>query len=351
MKNIEFTKRLIALLSATTIALSMGSCGKSDKDDSSFVGTEITTEVEDLTTHYPGFEEVPTQNTEESIEETTEVVETIPPINSELTQPEPTIPSEPTLPTESSKPTESPATKPNATKPTETQPEVTIPTEPKPTEPTKVEKLTVNNINSIDAIDTLASSAHRYMYSVNNDALYTHISYTHNGIEYICDTDEFRMFIALLNEPYLNEETLKELFGEMTLDDIKRCGTIISIMSQAFCSSDMTINYDQFVVDADMCTFLNELQIQMKKYKATGNIEEFNKFVISFYEYKSLSVNHNDNLVIDCYVRSLFGMASKFYDNVELSYFVTTNSGDTGIYNEYISTGFYSKTRNKQLTK
>jgi len=351
MKNIEFTKRLMALLSATTIALSMGSCGKNDKDDSSFVGTKITTEAEDLTTHYPGFEEVPTQNTEENIEETTEIVETIPPINSEPTRPEPTIPSAPTLPTESLKPTESPETKPQATKPTETQPEVTIPTEQKPTESPKVEKLTVNNINNVAVIDALANSAHRYMYSVNNDALYTHISYTHNGSEYICDTDEFRMFIALLNEQYLDEETLKELFGEMTLDDINRCGTILSIMSQAFCSSDMTIKYDQFVVDPDMCSFLNELQRKMKEYRSTGNIEEFNKFVISFYENKDLSVNHNDNLVIDCYVRSLFGMASKFYDNVELSYFVTTNSGDTGIYNEYISIEFYSKTRDKQLIK
>ena len=376
MNKINFRKRVLSLLSAGTIVLTVGACTpKKTKQP------EKTAIVMETNTPKPTPFITPTITDNNIVTATPDIVETIEPTTSNTEEIEKTL--EPTIETMTATPTEvatleptSSVTvkptavetlKPTATvtpKPTNnvTQRPTSTPTvkptvkptpvvTPKPTETPKAPKLTVDNINNIEAIDELAKHANRYVYNVNNSALFTYISYYYNGKEYICGQDEFRMFIALLNEQYLSEDTLKELFGDKSLDDIERCSDIFYVITQVFSKRDMTINYDQFIVDNNTRLFLNELQTKIKEYKKTGNIEEFNKFVVGFYEDKNLRINHKDNLIIDRYVRGLFGIASTFYDNIELKYIVTDYNDDTWIYSEYITNEFYEKTRNKQLTK
>lgn len=348
MKNIELTKRLMAFLSATTIALTMSGCSEEDKkNDNTSTTTSIISEFDDSTSQPSNSTTTSTESDEKESNESQNVtteVETSSKTEDTTSKTDPT--SKPSNNTTSQSQTSTSTPQNSSSTPSSSSQSTTS----KPSN-TKVEKLTQSNINDVAAIDVLADSAHRHMYSVNNLALYTYISYTYDGKNYTCDKDEFRMFITLLNEESLSKDTLKELFGDMSLDDIERCSRIFSYVSYAFCNSDMTIDYDKFVVDSNTRSFLNEFQNKVKNYMATGNIEEFNKFVVSFYEDKNLRVNHKDNLVIDNYVSNLLGYVSTLYDNTELDYFVTVNVGDTGIYNSYVTGEFYQKTRNNQLTR
>ena len=230
MKKIQLTKRIISLLSAGTIALTMGSCDSEEtskveettivietdaEETESIIAQLVTnkvsvTTVPDITSAVSSDSEPIEDTIDSSVDITIDSITETPiedPIESttEVTTNRPIETVETTT-----KPKPDVTTKPDTTKPSvvTTKPIESTTSKPieDPIETQKVEKLTTKNINNIAAIDAIAEQAYRYVYSVNNYALFTYISYYYEGQEYVCGRDEFRLFIALLNEQHISED-------------------------------------------------------------------------------------------------------------------------------------------------
>lgn len=348
MKNIEITKKLLALISTATITLTVSSCGQSGKKiDNSGTTTSIIYETGDSDTTMSnattstGNTDTPSSGTL-SQGYTTQTTTTVTPT---ILQTIDTTSSSTTKTFESSKLTASkPTTSTNTTRPKSSG------TTTRPSEP-QVKKLTTSNINDVSAIDAIANDAQKYVYHADVEALYLYIAYTYNGITYYCEKDEFRLFISLLNIESMDSETLIEMFGGMTNDDIIRCSRVFAALSNAVCKKNVTINYDQIIVDNNIRLFLNELQSQVIKYKKQGNIDEYNQYVEDYFNGKNKYVKYGENPIIDNYVYTLCGQTINLYDNVYLDFIVSTNTRCSSEYNKYIKNDFYNKTRAKQLVK
>lgn len=352
MKNIEITKRLLALISATTITLTMGGCGQSsEKNDSSNTTTSIILEVNNSS----NTTSVITSSTENSSINTSSITskedktETSSLVTSE-TSSKPTNSSKPSTSSTSQSSRPSSSNSSGTTTSSTSNTSSTESTTSKPNEQT-VQKLTASNINDVSAIDAIANKAGKYLYNVEGPFLYLSIGYSYNGQTYYCDRDEFRMFISLLNIENINEETLKEMFSEMTSDDIIRCSRVFGAISDAICQKTVTINYNQFIVNDNTRLFLNELQTQVIKYKNQQNIDEYNQYVEDYFNGKNKYIKYGENIILDNYVYTLCGRTINLYDNIYLDFVVSTNTSASAKYNKYIKNEFYNKTRAKQLVK
>lgn len=349
MNNLQISKRAIAFLGAVTITLTMASCGLVKNNDGNR-STKKTSIIASLVTTKPTL----SSNTSQ----VTIVTTTIP--TTELTTILTTQPT--TIPTTiaTTVPTIQPTTVPttnlittkltttkSTTKATTTKPT----TKPTTTQPTTKPKLTYENINNVEAIDKLATNPYNNIYVVNNGSLFTSLSYYYDGQKYRTGVNEFRLFISMFNEQYMTEDTLNQLFGDITEEEMQRYSQIFWNFSYLVSANNLNIQYDNFVVNENMKNFLNELQNHINAYKKDGDIDKFNTFINSFYNGQNQYVNHGDYLVLDGYMGAICHNLKDKYVNENLENIVNLYSLERFDLTEYITNDFYIKTRSKQLVK
>ena len=389
MKKIKINKRLIALLTAVTTVLTMSGCENNYNNDNNlidvtsdidnindddiitlFIDTDLsentavqgdyTTGLDDITTEYETTfnSDVETSRKDEitiKVEETTgidygdrideitsnfhEEETNIPPVTSKVE--EVTTGPEETTTRVAETTTRVEETMTSAT--TTVVPEVIVP-------PITSEKLTINNINDASIITQFVISPAKNIYEYNGEALFVSINYKYNGNIYICGDEEFKMFIALLNETHIEVETLKELFRDATQEDIDRYSSIFRILSSACCSSNIKFKYDNFIVDHNVKDFLNQVQNKFLNYKKHGNIDEFNTFVQNYFDGQNEYIRYGENVILDYYFYIWCSQATQLYNNTLLNYIIRANSSASSQYYDYIQNEFSPKTRSTQLT-
>lgn len=207
-----------------------------------------------------------------------------------------------------------------------------------PTQSTPI-KLTTENINDISKIDAFAKNSDRALFTVKNtEGLFAFIQYLYNGKEYICEKDEFRMFIALLNSNYINEKALVEMFSDKSLDDIKRFSKVVGSMCGLTVRNKAEIHYDNFIVDNNKKAFLKNLE------SSSRNVNDMLNFIRSFYSGTNKYFNYGDDVVIDYYVYMFASVAGSCYNNDELNNIYIDYVDSYVNFNGHIE-DFYTKSR------
>ncbi|MBE6152465.1 MAG: hypothetical protein E7165_04055 [Firmicutes bacterium] len=382
MKKMMINKRLIALLTAVTTVLTISGCENNYNNDNNlidvtsdidnlndddiitlFIDTDLsentagqgdyTTGLDDITTEYEtkiDYDDETTKIDELTtrVEETTgidyenkidEITSNFHEEETKKTDVTTKIEEVTTGPEETTTMVEETTT--NAT--TTVVPEVIVP-------PITSEKLTINNINDASIITQFVISPAKNIYEYNGEALFVSINYKYNGNIYICGDEEFKMFIALLNETHIEVETLKELFRDATQEDIDRYSSIFRILSSACCSSNIKFKYDNFIVDNNVKDFLNQVQNNFLNYKKHGNIDEFNTFVQNYFDGQNEYIRYGENVILDYYFYIWCSQATQLYNNTLLNYIIRANSSASSQYYDYIQNEFSHKTRSNQLT-
>lgn len=213
-----------------------------------------------------------------------------------------------------------------------------------PTQPVMPIKLTAENINDISKIDFFTETFTNNLYTVNGEALYTYICYRYNGVSYDCGRDELRFFVTLLNDNYINEETLTNMFSDKSLDDIKRYSMIMKCMSGITLEKNAFVHYDNFIVNNNKKQFLKDLELSSRSE------ENMLTFARSFYGGTNNYFNYGDDIVIDYYVYMFVSKAESFYNNSELHDMYINYINSYVNFKSYIE-DFYTKSRAKILVK
>lgn len=346
MKNIELTKRALALLSASTIALTMGGCSNSSTNQNSsssiisIVSEMDSSKDQDISSIISSI--VSSSSKENESKDVTTEVENPSKVDDTSSRVQDTSSKEQTSSQTESKPQTSSSKPSNSSQSTTSKPSTT-----------KVEKLTRSNINDVEAIETIAKSYSPGIYECESSGTFISLSYRYNGQIYYCEQNEFEFFIALFNEKMMSQQTLVELFEDNTLEDFQRYSRVFSGIGELVYNNNCVLNYDNFVVDPNLKKFLIDLQVKTKECLKTRNDDEYLQFIQPFYDGTHKYINHGDSALIDYFVISALGYVSKDTPNFDLFLLHCNNQMDSSSLIEYISspTGFYLKTRSNQLTK
>lgn len=213
-----------------------------------------------------------------------------------------------------------------------------------PTTQTMPTKLTAENINDVLSIDYFTDPFSRNLYTVNGEALYTWISYYYNGVMYDCKRDELRMFVSLLNNDYISDEALKNMFSDKSLDDITRYAMIIRSLCGITFEKKAIVHYENFVVNNDKKIFLKNLE------SSSRNVNDILAFTKSFYAGTNNYFNYGDDIVLDYYVYLFASKAGEVYNNEELTNIYINYVNSYVDFKSYVQT-VYTKSRAKTLIK
>ena len=146
---------------------------------------------------------------------------------------------------------------------------------------------------------------------------------------------------------------VKELFGDMSLDDMRRCYYVWDSMHMAEYDYDAKIYYENLIASDNIRQFVVDLQAKTKYCINNRNDDEYYQYINSFFEGNNSYINFNDNIVVDYLVTNALSEVVKNTTSFELFLLYEYNkTAGSSLYN-YISSesGLYSKTRNNQLTK
>ena len=345
MKGLSINKRAISFLCAATITFTMVGCGLNDRKKGE-QGSKMTSVTTSLSTTNP------TLSSSTSVETT--VATTIPTMSittelttvptTQITTIPTTLPTtQPTTVSTTKSTTTKPSTKVTTTKPS-TKVTTTKPTSVSTTQSTTKPKLTLDNINDIEAIDSLVKNPDRTIF-VNPLAFFTYIRYVYDGQKYTCGVNEYRLFVALLNEQYITDDTLKALFGEVSEEEMQRYSQIFSVMAGISIKYNITYLYDNFVVNENMRNFLNQLQNHLKEYMNGADNGKINAFINSYYNGQNQYINHGQNKIIDSYIAIYCYKLNDTYENEYLKNISDLYFNDYYISKNYINNEFYQKTR------
>lgn len=377
MKNLKLSKRLISLLSATTIVLTASSCSLCRKNDNNYDESEssIITEYEETFTSDIVLNETSSDNTEdseidrtqESDLEASQVVESIDasndeskdnssPPSTEESKNNSSQPSTEESKNNSSQPNDETTSKEDTNESksdSETSDSIVEESEESEiTEPVVVTKLTKENINDVEAIEAFAEQKYN-IYNIPSEAAILFVHYDYNGQRYSYNKDDLKYLIATLNEQYMDEDTLSELFKDNTKDEMDRFASItVPIVCSLIAGNNASYNFNNFIIDDNMKKFMTDFQTNTQNYLKNKNDEEYNNFVKSFYENTNPYMNHGESPVIDAYVYNFVFYVYRVDENNEYlhSMYLEYNS-DNSTYRDYLMNAFYAKTKAKQLTK
>lgn len=347
-------KRLVALLSASTVAVTMGGCSNNSKNNnsssptSSLISKIEDSDVENTSSFVSSF--VISSEINESKDVTTEIGNT-----SKEEDTSSRVEDTSSRPQTSSKEESSskgPTSSKNETTNSQNENSSNIVSDTSASN--KVNKLTKKNINDTDSILDFVDRAYYTIYNVRSEALFTYLQYEYEGQNYLCGDDEFVTLVMLLNEENISNDTIIELLGNKSFEEFIRFNDILDLMiGLTYGKNDVTFLYENFVVDENKQKFLIELQAKMKKHVKDKNNVECIDFLKSFYNGTNTYINFNDSYLIDYIVSlTLIVVQNK---NVDQNLIEMRNEHiyDTVPFYEYIESenGFYAKTKSKQLVK
>lgn len=127
-----------------------------------------------------------------------------------------------------------------------------------PNESTMPSTLTAQNINDVEvfkkfanliAADTRGNFGGIWTYYYNGE------TYRTFGIP----EPEFRYVLAGLNYNYVNSDTLKSVFGNYSLDDLKRFNNIIELLVVSMGQSNSVNNWDNLIVDKNNLNYMKQI--------------------------------------------------------------------------------------------
>lgn len=301
---VPLTLKSVSLFSAfTMITTGMSGCKKVDKNDTSSLNNDITTadtsEIENNQTDTTSEIDSNKVNTTSEIEissskEDTSKTESNVSSSANSSKKPSTSNSQITSNTSSvSQPSNSQTTSPS-TPSSSSEENVRI-----------FEPLTEQNINNIDvfkiaanqiASETRGNFGGIWTYYYNNE------TYRIPGVP----KEEFRYVLAGLNYEYLNDDTLIELFGNYSLDDLKRFNSIIELLVVSINDSNKKNKWDDIIVNKQTLNDLNQMEIAYLNYKndvdqnqlkllLDGGMKNTNPIVRRYFKYMCEYCFENDH--------------------------------------------------------
>lgn len=180
----------------------------------------------------------------------------------------------------------------------------TIPSTP-PSEPTMPSTLTAQNINNVEvfkkfanliAADTRGNFGGIWTYYYSGE------TYKTFGIP----EPEFRYVLAGLNYNYVNSDTLKAVFGNYSLDDIKRFNCIIELLVVSMDQTKTVNNWNNLIVDKSNLNYMKQIDSAYLNYingvdknklrnLLDGGMKSNNPIIRKYFSYVCRKAFVNDN--------------------------------------------------------
>lgn len=272
MKNIEISKKLMAFLSATTIMLTMNGCKEKEVKPTETQQTTTTSSTTTSgTTSTTTTDLNPTSSILTDVSITTQIpTETTTVIEPTSSKEESTTTTTTKKSTTSSKTTTSKSTttkkKTTSTKrTTTTSKKKTTKTTTKTTNSTKstgvinsiydTAVMTKDNINDI----TFFQAMSRNMANAQSTSLMTSYGYYYNDeILYTNGYHEFALVLAITNYEYIETETLISVFGDSSLEDMRRYAHFIRNITAREKHEQFVIEFERYIIDKDIANLFSQ---------------------------------------------------------------------------------------------
>lgn len=272
---IPFTRRTLAILGAVTISTTgLASCKKEDKNNSSDLTTSTITSSD---TELEVSEEILGSSTI-STEESSNID------NSQLNSSKADkVSSKPKNDTTKSS---SKITNNNDSVQT---PSVTTPNKPQTNMPSS---LTASNINDIEVFKHFAA---QFRNELDGDLL------RFNG-RLTDGEQEFQLMLALMNYDYVNDDTMYELFHNVSLSEMQELAYFVNALVSTTLNKNEYYNYNKYFIDKNFSNFMMSIQNNVP----SKNQENLVNIFRGFYLDSNSKVKFNDNFWVDRYVCQIF---------------------------------------------
>lgn len=296
------TKRTLSFLTATTMLVTgITGCKEDDKTESSDITTSInSTSSEDTVPNdvadssiISSSEDIFSSEEQSSMEDSSIVSSSNtnkPSTNSSHTT---SKPSSSTTSSSDSKPSNN-SSKPSSTssssKPTSSTPST-------PSVPTMPSSLTASNINDVEVFKYFA------------DKLRQEIGgglFSYNG-KFLSSEIGSKVTLAILNQQYLTNETMLNLFGELSLEEFQNGGEFIHAMVSEMLTSGTKYSYNKFCIDKSMGNYLFNNQDVFIKNDQKEMVDVLTDFYLN-----DIKMGYGVHFWVDCYMRRIFNTEIDF---------------------------------------